>query len=222
MILLPIDYINTREDNSYVIEFTDEQVEFIVELFKSLVFYRDDIGASCRFPNHSDWAVTTLTDEAHDTLSEFQSNELTNRDAFELSADEFDAVYYDHKAFSMIEMIFHKTGYVKVYADDGHDMFTGAFFMNELTEYLVKIKQVGLPKNKVHSDDDCVFVECPSSECDNWETLGVDDPRKRLNVLPITEWITDTDEDGFEVSKHECTLCKTKFLIQWDYSNPIE
>ena len=53
------------------------------------------------------------------------------------------------------------------------------------------------------------------------EQLGIDDPRKRLSSLPITEWLPDEDDKN-EESIHECTQCKTTFLVEWYYNNPVE
>lgn len=72
---------------------------------------------------------------------------------------------------------------------------------------------------KLESDEDNIHIDCPN--CDNWEQLGVDDPRKRLNALPITQWLTDDEVTGNEVSAHECIICKTVFEVEWDYENPI-
>ena len=72
---------------------------------------------------------------------------------------------------------------------------------------------------KLQSNDVDIHIECP--ECKNWEELGVDDPRKNLNALPIVEWMPDS-ESAPEVSIHECTACNTKFKVIWDYDNPIK
>ena len=70
---------------------------------------------------------------------------------------------------------------------------------------------------KVESDDRNIHIDCPN--CANWEQLGVDDPRKRLNGMPIIEWLPDGEH--FEVSIHKCNLCHTEFEVEWDYDNPI-
>jgi len=71
---------------------------------------------------------------------------------------------------------------------------------------------------KVQSDEHNIHIDCPS--CDMWEQLGVDDPRKRLNALPITEWEADEPNKN-EVSHHKCLGCNTKFKVEWDYDNPM-
>lgn len=79
-------------------------------------------------------------------------------------------------------------------------------------------KKVALVRVKVESDDSNIHIDCP--HCDMWEQLGVDDPRHRLNALPITKWHPDEDNEN-EVSEHECTQCKKTFEVEWDYDNPI-
>ena len=69
----------------------------------------------------------------------------------------------------------------------------------------------------IESDNRDIQLECPN--CDMWEQLGVDDPRKMLNALPIIDWLT-TPAETLEVSVNECTGCKTKFEVEWDYTNP--
>jgi len=71
---------------------------------------------------------------------------------------------------------------------------------------------------KVQSDNDSIHIDCPN--CDMWEQLGVDDPRKRLNVLPIIKWEEDKPNQN-EVSEHKCSECSTVFKVEWDYNNPI-
>lgn len=71
---------------------------------------------------------------------------------------------------------------------------------------------------KIQSNKHNVHIDCPN--CDNWEQLGIDDPRKMLSSLPIIEWLPDEDNKN-EESIHECTDCKTKFIVEWDYNNPI-
>ena len=66
----------------------------------------------------------------------------------------------------------------------------------------------------IGTDEDIVSVNCPN--CDNWEALGIDDPRKRLNSLPIIKWFPDS-EDTNEKSIHKCTDCNNEFQVEWDY-----
>ena len=66
----------------------------------------------------------------------------------------------------------------------------------------------------IGTDEDIVSVNCPN--CDNWEALGIDDPRKRLNSLPIIKWFPDS-EDTNEKSIHKCTDCDNEFQVEWDY-----
>ena len=70
----------------------------------------------------------------------------------------------------------------------------------------------------IESNNRDIHLDCPN--CDMWEQLSVDEPRKRLNVLPIVEWQTTSAEDN-EVSVNECLDCKTKFEVEWDYDNPM-
>lgn len=72
---------------------------------------------------------------------------------------------------------------------------------------------------KVQSDEDSILIDCPN--CGYWESLGIDDPRKRLSEMPIVEWKPDL-ENGHELSEHECTNCEEHFEVEWDYDNPIE
>ena len=72
---------------------------------------------------------------------------------------------------------------------------------------------------KIESDCKDIHLDCPN--CEMWEQLGVDDPRKSLNVLPIIEWLTMPSEEN-EVSINECVDCKTKFEVEWDYNNPMK
>lgn len=71
-------------------------------------------------------------------------------------------------------------------------------------------------RNKIEVAAQDIIVECP--KCDMWEALGVDDPRKMLNALPIIDWLTMPFDD-IEVSVHECSDCETKFEVEWDYFN---
>ena len=71
-------------------------------------------------------------------------------------------------------------------------------------------------KTKIKSDSRNIHLDCPC--CDNWEQLGVDDPRKMLNAIPIIEWYPDVI-DRNEISIHKCTQCKTGFEVEWDYKN---
>ena len=71
----------------------------------------------------------------------------------------------------------------------------------------------------IESDERDIHIDCP--HCDMWEQLGVDDPRKRLNVLPIIEWVGQPD--GYnELSVNKCMECKSHFYVVWDYNNKIE
>ena len=71
---------------------------------------------------------------------------------------------------------------------------------------------------KIQSDEENIHIECP--HCDMWEQTGIDDPRKRLNVLPIVEWKPDVEGKN-ELSIHQCTKCKSNFEVEWDYKNPM-
>jgi hypothetical protein len=75
-----------------------------------------------------------------------------------------------------------------------------------------------MKKATIESNNKDIYLECPN--CDMWEELGVDDPRKRFNALPIIEWLTMPSEEN-EVSINECIDCKTKFEVEWDYDNPM-
>ena len=70
---------------------------------------------------------------------------------------------------------------------------------------------------KIESDNNNIHIDCPN--CDMWEQLGIDDPRKMLNAFPIIEWYPDVINEN-ETSVHKCTDCKTKFEVEWDYNNP--
>ena len=80
-------------------------------------------------------------------------------------------------------------------------------------KFITKMKRV-----TIESDNRDIQVECPN--CDMWEQLGVDDPRKMLNALPIIDWLTMPAESN-EVSVNECSECETKFEVEWDYNNPL-
>lgn len=82
-----------------------------------------------------------------------------------------------------------------------------------IPEFPSKLKRV-----KLQSDSKDIHIGCP--ECDYQEQLGIDDPRKMLNELPIIAWYPDVDGRS-EISVHKCSRCKTKFEIEWDYNNPI-
>jgi hypothetical protein len=75
-----------------------------------------------------------------------------------------------------------------------------------------------MKKAVIESNNRDIHLECPN--CEMWEQLGVDDPRKRLNALPIIEWVTTSAEDN-EVSINECVGCRNKFEVEWDYDNPM-
>lgn len=71
---------------------------------------------------------------------------------------------------------------------------------------------------KIQSDNRNIQIECP--HCDNWEQLGIDDPCKRLNGIPIIEW-NPTREGQSDYSINECLECESKFEVEWDYDNPF-
>ena len=75
-----------------------------------------------------------------------------------------------------------------------------------------------MKKIKIQSDEINIHLDC--AHCNNWEQLGIDDPRKRLNVIPIIEW-KEVEVNQNEVSIHRCTQCNKKFEVEWDYSNPM-
>jgi hypothetical protein len=75
-----------------------------------------------------------------------------------------------------------------------------------------------MKKAVIESDCRDIHLECPN--CEMWEQLSVDEPRKRLNVLPILEWLITDNEDN-EVSINECVGCHKKFEVEWDYDNPM-
>ena len=70
---------------------------------------------------------------------------------------------------------------------------------------------------KIKLDNKDIYVECPN--CTMWEMLGVDDPRKSLNALPILAWLHD-EADTNERSIHKCTDCETTFEVEWEYLCP--
>ena len=89
---------------------------------------------------------------------------------------------------------------------------------------LFDIKELSRDTNKmkkavIESDCSDIHLDCPN--CEMWEQLGVDDPRKMLNALPIIEWVTTSAEDN-EVSINECVGCRNKFEVEWDYDNPMK
>ena len=67
---------------------------------------------------------------------------------------------------------------------------------------------------KVATGENDIYVECP--HCDNWESMGIDDPRENLDALPIIGWY---EEEEFDISMHECTSCQELFEVEWDYNN---
>ena len=71
----------------------------------------------------------------------------------------------------------------------------------------------------IESDCRDIHLECPN--CEMWEQLSVDEPRNRLNALPIIEWVPTSAEDN-EVSINECVGCRNKFEVEWDYDNPMK
>ena len=63
-----------------------------------------------------------------------------------------------------------------------------------------------------------IHIDCPF--CDNWEQLGIDDPRGILSSIPIIPkigWKPDIEGEN-EVSIHKCTQCENEFEVEWDYS----
>lgn len=71
---------------------------------------------------------------------------------------------------------------------------------------------------KIFVDGDTVLIKCPS--CGNWELLGIDQSRKNLQYLPISEWIFSDNKP--EVSVHKCTDCNVQFHVEWDYTNTLK
>jgi hypothetical protein len=65
-------------------------------------------------------------------------------------------------------------------------------------------------------EDDGIGIECPS--CENWEEINVDTPRHKVQTFNLIEWETD-EEDKNEVSIMKCCVCKSSFMLEWDYSN---
>lgn len=65
---------------------------------------------------------------------------------------------------------------------------------------------------RTHSEKtgDQASITCPA--CGNWESQGIDDPRKNLNCLPIIYWRQDDEK---EVSVHRCSECGEKFEVEW-------
>jgi hypothetical protein len=72
---------------------------------------------------------------------------------------------------------------------------------------------------KIESDELDIHLDCP--HCDMWEQLGINDPRKKLNVMPITEWLPDVEGEN-EKSIHKCKGCNNTFEVEWDYTNPMK
>lgn len=81
-------------------------------------------------------------------------------------------------------------------------------------------------KKKFHpyilqSNDKDILIQC--TNCDNWESQGVDDPRHHLNSLPITRWLPNSKQHGnYETSLHKCNCCDHRFRVIWNYENPID
>jgi len=71
-----------------------------------------------------------------------------------------------------------------------------------------------MDKVKIESNDEHITIACPT--CNMWETLGIDDPRKNLNALPILAWLPD-EADTNERSINKCTDCETTFEVEWEY-----
>lgn len=69
---------------------------------------------------------------------------------------------------------------------------------------------------KIEVCDDDVTIYCPN--CDNWESLGVDDPRKGFKSIPVINFTEDSEND-WERSVNECSDCNSSFFVEWDYNN---
>lgn len=71
---------------------------------------------------------------------------------------------------------------------------------------------------KITSNKDCslIQVECPN--CDAWEEQDEWTPRRKLQMFILEEWYPDKADEN-EKSLMECTQCKTKFNLEWDYDN---
>jgi hypothetical protein len=61
-----------------------------------------------------------------------------------------------------------------------------------------------------------VHIDCPN--CDNWEQIGIDEPRHRLQSITLVEWMPSTSRK-VEVSINHCTVCNKQFSLLWDYKN---
>tara|TARA_B110000977_G_scaffold104221_1_gene136003 strand:+ start:4564 stop:4944 length:381 start_codon:yes stop_codon:yes gene_type:complete len=72
---------------------------------------------------------------------------------------------------------------------------------------------------KIITTTDDVLIQCPN--CKEWEEAGIDEPRKRFVHIPIIEWLEDK-KDRNEKSINECSECKEKFKVEWDYTNDLE
>lgn len=68
---------------------------------------------------------------------------------------------------------------------------------------------------KIDTDTENVMIDCPY--CDNWESMGIDDPRKNFNEFEF-DWIGNSDRRN-ELSLTTCTSCNNEFLLEWDYDN---
>tara|TARA_R110000751_G_scaffold144021_1_gene247650 strand:- start:384 stop:632 length:249 start_codon:yes stop_codon:yes gene_type:complete len=71
---------------------------------------------------------------------------------------------------------------------------------------------------KIQSNDRSVHLDC--AWCDNWEEIGIEEPRKKLNSMPIIRWNPDVCGEN-EKSIHVCNSCEMEFGVEWDYENPI-
>jgi hypothetical protein len=64
-----------------------------------------------------------------------------------------------------------------------------------------------------YMNEDCNLY-CPN--CDYWESMGRDDPRKRYHAIPVLEW---NDND---TSIHKCSNCDEKFIVVWEDCDMLE
>ena len=64
-----------------------------------------------------------------------------------------------------------------------------------------------------------VFLSCPY--CDNWESLGADEPRHHFNAFEILKWIEDNTVDSPEhdITLMKCCDCEKEFTLIWDRTN---
>ena len=67
---------------------------------------------------------------------------------------------------------------------------------------------------KIEVTNKDITIHCP--HCDNWEAIGIDDARKRLDSFPILSWLPD-EENINEKSNHKCDEGENEFQVEWDY-----